>query len=145
MAVPALSRLGRVATRDNLALVKRFYEAIAALDPKALLEVLEPDLVAHVSEGLDDYGGIHEGARQMLEQVWVPAHLKYRAMPTPDEFFESPPDMVAAIGYYRGKVEDTGREFEAAFCHVFRCNAERISELRQITDTVRWMEALEPA
>ena len=131
--------------RDNLALVHRFYQAIAALDPKALLDVLEPDLVAHVSAGLGDYGGTHQGARQMLEKVWVPAHLTFRAMPTPDEFFESPPDGVAAIGFYRGKVEDTGREFEAAFCHVFRCNETRISELRQITDTVRWMEALQPA
>ena len=133
-----------MATPDNLALVKRFYDAIAALDPRALLDVLEPDLVAHVSEGLGEYGGRHEGARAMLEKVWVPAHLTFRAMPTPDEFFESPPDQVAAIGFYRGKVEETGREFEAAFCHVFRCNAERIFELRQITDTARWMEALQP-
>ena len=133
-----------VTARDNLALVRRFYDAIASLDPRGLLEVLEPDLVAHVSDGLGEFGGTHQGARAMLEKVWVPAHLTFRAMPTPDEFFETPPDRVAAIGYYRGRVEETGREFEAAFCHVFRCNNTRIAELRQITDTVRWMEALTP-
>ncbi|MBW3537763.1 MAG: nuclear transport factor 2 family protein [Actinobacteria bacterium] len=133
-----------MADRDNLALVKRFYDAIARLDPGGLLDVLEPDLVAHVSDGLADYGGTHQGARAMLEKVWVPAHLTFRAMPTPDQFFENPPDGVAAIGFYRGRVDETGREFEAAFCHVFRCNENRIAELRQITDTARWMEALTP-
>lgn len=129
--------------RDNMALVNHFYDAIANLDPKALLAVLEPDLETRVTDGLGEWGGTRRGARQMLEQVWIPAHLTFGAMPTPDEFFERPPDTVAAIGFYRGKAPSTGKEFEAAFCHVFRCNEKRIAGLIQITDSVRWLESIE--
>jgi len=131
--------------RDNLTIVRRFYDAIAELDAKGLLAVLEPDLRARVTDGLGDWGGERQGAQEMLEKVWIPAYLTFRANPTPDEFFERPPDTVAAIGFYRGTAQDTGRSFEAAFCHVFRCTDERIGELIQITDSVRWLESLEPA
>lgn len=130
---------------DNLALVRRFYEAIAALDPQALLDVLDPDLETRVTDGLGEWGGVRKGAKQMLDDVWIPAHLTFGAMPTPDEFFERPPDSVATIGFYRGRAPATGRRFEAAFCHVFRCGDERITGLVQITDSVRWLESLQPS
>jgi ketosteroid isomerase-like protein len=129
----------------NRQLVNRFYEAISSLDPKGLLAVLDPELKTTVTAGLGEWGGVRQGARKMLEEVWVPAHLTFRAMPTPDEFFERPPDTVTTIGHYRGFVEATGRNFEAAFCHVFRCADDRITELVQITDSARWLAALEPA
>jgi len=42
--------------RDNLSIVRRFYDAISELDPKALLAVLEPDLRTRVTDGPGDWG-----------------------------------------------------------------------------------------
>jgi len=126
--------------------MRKRYEEFSQGDLESALQNWADDVVWQGSNSTELPGGGETSGKEdiggLLQSVgsdWDEFNL------TPDEFFESPPDRVAAIGFYRGRVEDTGREFEASFCHVFRCNEERIAELRQITDTVRWMEALEPA
>lgn len=50
-------------------------------------------------------------------------------------------DRVTAVGTYRGTARATGEPVEAAFAHILTIRDGRISELRQITDTVRWTPA----
>jgi ketosteroid isomerase-like protein len=49
---------------------------------------------------------------------------------------------VFAIGTYRGTGVATGKNFEAAFVHVWRMKNGKVSGFRTYTDTHIWLQAL---
>lgn len=131
-----------VNTSDTVTAAQRLYDAFAARDPQAILDALTDDCVGIVSDGMPlGVGGRHEGARAMLGNVWGPVFANYEMHVEPNELLPSGDDRVTVVGTYRGTVRETGEPVEAAFAHVLRIRDGRISELRQITDTVRWTPA----
>ena len=123
--------------------IRRFYQAMHTLDPAGLLETLADDFVGHVSEGLPGgFGGTYVGADRMLRECWGPVHQRFGVLPHPREILTTHQGQVVAVGEYRGTVPRTGRRIVAAFAHVFRMRADRIVELRQITDTAQWAYAV---
>lgn len=124
---------------DTVAAAQRLYDAFAARDPQAILDALTDDFVGIVSDGMPlGVGGRHEGARTMLGDVWGPVFANYDMHVEADELLPSGDDRVTAVGAYRGTVRATGEPVAAAFAHILTIRDGRISELRQITDTVRW-------
>lgn len=121
-----------------LAAAKGLYDAMHRLDVPAIVEVLAPDFVGHVSPGLPGgFGGRHQGAQAMVDEVWVPVYRAFQALPHPAEFMTAAPDRVVVVGEYRGQVPEFG-PFTADFVHILRVADGRITELRQFTDTRRW-------
>jgi uncharacterized protein len=121
--------------------ISSFYDAMHRGSARDLLSVLGDDFVGHVSAGLPGIGGTHTGGREMLKRAWLPAYATYGVLPHPEECLTSSSDRVIVLGSYRGVPPATGRKFEAAFAHVFRLRGDLISELQQITDSQRWVEA----
>jgi ketosteroid isomerase-like protein len=120
----------------SLAVAESFYDAMHRLDVSGILDVLAPDFVGHVSEGLPGgFGGRHDGAQAMVDDVWVPVYRAFRALPHPAEYLAAGPGRVLVLGEYRGEEPEP---FTAEFAHVLRVTDGRIAELRQITDTRRW-------
>jgi uncharacterized protein len=127
----------------NVAVVRRFYEAMRTLDTTALLDTLAEDFTGHVSPGFPrGLGRTYHGRERMLRDCWIPVYQTFAALPQPHQMLDAPPDHVAVTGDYEGAPPASGRRFSAAFAHVFRIADGRIAELRQITDTARWAEAL---
>jgi ketosteroid isomerase-like protein len=46
------------------------------------------------------------------------------------------------VGRYQGHSRSTGRIHDAAFAHILQFRAQRICKLIQITDSVRWHDAI---
>lgn len=119
--------------------IARFYDAMWRADAAALVETLADDFVGHVSEGIPAIGGRHHGADAMLRNAWIPAYTTYGVTPRPEEVLTTGADRVVVLGNYEGTLPGRGQPFTAAFAHVIRLRGDRISELRQITDSGRWV------
>ncbi len=127
---------------SNLELAHDLYEAFARADPGRLLELLHPEFVGHVAEGMPGgVGGTHAGPTPMLTDVWAPIARRFGVRPVPDRYYTSDDDGVIVTGTYTGEPPGADHPLSAAFAHVLAFRDGRIAELRQITDTQRWGEA----
>jgi 2-(1,2-epoxy-1,2-dihydrophenyl)acetyl-CoA isomerase len=118
--------------------VDRLYRAFADRDLDGLRSVLAPDLAGHVSAGMPlGVGGRHDGAEAMIDDVWLPVFGAYDVTPVPDSVVEAG-DTVVVHGWYRGTVRATGERVAAELVHLLTVDGDRITGLRQITDTASW-------
>lgn len=121
---------------------RELYAAFERADPKLLLELLHPDFVGHVSDGMPcGWAGTHAGPRAMLTEVWAPVWRRFRARPVPERFLSCDDGTVVVTGTYVGQPPDATAPLEAAFAHVLALRDGQVCELRQITDTRRWAQA----
>ncbi|MGI8559369.1 MAG: nuclear transport factor 2 family protein [Solirubrobacteraceae bacterium] len=127
---------------SNLEVANDLYDAFARTDAQRLLELLHPEFVGHVSEGMPDgVGGTHVGPKAMLTEVWTPVALRFGSRPVPERFLSCDDGDVVVTGSYIGQPPGSEEQLMAAFAHVLEFRDGRIVELRQITDTQRWSEA----
>lgn len=127
---------------SNTDVARELYVAFGRTDPKHLLELLHPDFVGHVSEGMPcGWGGTHVGPAAMYTEVWAPVWHRFRVRPVPERFLSCDDGTVVVTGTYVGHRPDTTPPLTAAFAHVLTLRNGQVSELRQITDTHRWAQA----
>ena len=127
---------------SNTDVARELYGAFERRDPKLLLDLLHPDFVGHVSEGMPEgWGGRHGGPEAMLTEVWAPAWRRFRARPVPECFLSCDDGTVVVTGTYVGQPRDATAPLTAAFAHVIALRDGQVCELRQITDTQRWAQA----
>ena len=126
---------------SNLELARDLYAAFERADAGRILELLHPQFVGHVSEGMPDgVGGRHVGPYAMLRDVWAPVARRFAVRPVPDRFLTCAGGEIVVIGRYVGE-PPRGAPLSAAFAHVLTFRDDRIAELRQITDSHRWHDA----
>jgi ketosteroid isomerase-like protein len=131
--------------KSNLELAREFYEALARSDAEALLELLHPDFEGEVTAGLPrGFGGTYQGPQAQLADCWARVAAVLDARPEPSELLIAERGTIVALGSYIGRARETGKHLDAAFAHVLRFRNGRMVSLRQITDSQRWVEALEP-
>jgi ketosteroid isomerase-like protein len=134
------------AGEQHLGLARLLYQALRDADGPALARLLHPDFVGRVTAGLPNgYGGEYHGAKAMLLDVWARVWADYDMAPRPDQLLVAEDGTVVAVGRYLGSARATGRSVDAAFAHILRFRDGKLVELHQITDSQRWVEALEPA
>lgn len=127
----------------SLELARRFYAALAATDPRALPDLLDPNFHAELTAGLPaGWGGVYTSAQDMLDRCWRPILRALDTHPVPNEYLPSGPDRLIVLGRYQGRHRQTGRIHDAAFVHVLRFENGRICSLLQITDSARWHDAV---
>jgi 2-(1,2-epoxy-1,2-dihydrophenyl)acetyl-CoA isomerase len=121
------------------ALVERVYAALAAGDRDALLAVLDPELDAHLADGMPDgLGGPRRGAEAMIDTGWWAIGRAYAVLAEPEEWIACADGRLLVRGRYRGRARDTGHVIDAAFDHLWTARDGRLTALRQLTDTARW-------
>jgi ketosteroid isomerase-like protein len=127
---------------SNTDVARELYGAFERRDPKLLLDLLHPDFVGHVSEGMPyGWGGPHVGPEAMLTEVWAPVWRRFRVRPVPERFLRCDDGTVVVTGTYVGQPRHASSPLTAAFAHVLAVRDGQVCELRQITDTQRWAEA----
>jgi uncharacterized protein len=82
-------------------------------------------------------GGRHHGPNDMLG-VWGSINALYDVTVEPNEFLTVDDNRVVVVGRYHGPARDGATAVHAAFAHVIATRGDRITMLRQITDTARW-------
>jgi ketosteroid isomerase-like protein len=126
-------------------LVDRIYRALASRDVETLVRCVDPDVVSHVTDSLPGgVGGEHRGATALLRDVWGAVAALYQLRPEPDEFLPLAGGGWLVLGRYRGAARATGRPVDAAFAHVWRVRDGRVVRVDQVTDSRRWLDALNP-
>ena len=130
--------------KSILDVARELYEAFARADAEALLELLHPDFQGEVTAGLPrGFGGTYEGPKAQLADCWARVAAVLDARPEPTELLLAERGTVVALGSYVGRARETGKQLDAAFAHILRFRHGKIIALRQITDSQRWVEALE--
>lgn len=142
---PVTDPLGHFADPDSVQTVRRLYDAFAAHDAEALLAALAPDFRGSVADGMPaGLGGTYVGALPMLRDCWARVFALTDIRPVLAEYLPVTAGRVVVLGRYEGTARATGRPLSAAFAHIVRVSAGRVSELVQIADTARWHDALAP-
>ena len=127
------------------ALVKRAYRALAAGDTDTLRELLDPTFEAEFADGLPlGIGGRHRGAAAAIDDGWWAIGRAFELRAESLEWIPTVDGRLLVLGVYRGRARSTGRPVEAGFAHLWTARDSRLIALRQLTDTARWVAALEP-
>jgi ketosteroid isomerase-like protein len=130
-------------TAEHLSTLKTFYTALKSADAPALYGLLDPSFVGIVSDGMPGgAGGRYEGPEAMLA-MWGGVARHFAVYPEPEEFIDAGEGRFVVTGHYIGSARATGQDVKAAFAHMINANDGKLTFLRQITDTQRWVEALQ--
>lgn len=128
-------------TRTEIA--QALYDALAAGDAPTLGALLDPDFEGRTADGMPlGLGGRFVGAEDMQRHFWWRLGRHFRVRAFPEEFAEVEGGLVVT-GRYRGSSRSGARELDAGFVHLLGFADQRISSLRQYTDTARWCAALD--
>src|SRR5689334_6167523 len=121
------------------ALVDRLYSALEAGDRAAVADLLHPDFTATFADGLPyGLGGTRRG-RDAIDNGWWAIGRHFAIKARPDEYIDCTDGRLLVLGRYIGHDRRTDHEVDAAFAHIWREANGRLSELVQITDSVRWI------
>lgn len=111
---------------SNVKLAQYLYEAFERADAERLLELLHPEFIGHVSDGMpDDVGGTHVGPQNMLTEVWAPIARRFGVRPVPEQLYACTDGTVIAIGSYVGEPPRADGPLNAAFAHVLAFRDDR--------------------
>jgi ketosteroid isomerase-like protein len=125
---------------SNSEVIKRLYESFAKGDIGAVLGVLDENVDWQEPASLPFENQI--GPQAVAENIFGRVvQLVPNFTVIPSEVHDAG-DVVFGIGTYRGTGAATGKDFEAAFVHVWRLKNGKISGFRTFTDTHVWLEAL---
>lgn len=128
------------------ALVRRLYDALAAVDLETLDDLLDPEFEGVLSQGLPfGVGGHHRGADAMRRNGWGAIGRHFVARAEPDRFLPLVDGRMLVTGRYVGHGRDGGGPLDAPFAHIITVRDGRIAGLEQYTDTARWLSAAPPA
>jgi ketosteroid isomerase-like protein len=126
-------------------LVERLYAALAAGDAAGVEALLAPDFDGRFADGMPfGIGGRKVGAVEARRDAWWEIGRAFRVRVEPEEWIECSDGRLLVIGTYVGRARSTGRDFEAAFAHLWRAREGRLTSVHQFTDTALWADALGP-
>jgi ketosteroid isomerase-like protein len=133
------------AQTENLAAVRRSYEAFSRGDLDEALAMMDDGIVWHQAQGLA-HGGVYHGLPAVRAAVFDPIDEQwwenFDAVPT--ELLAGD-DHVVAIGRYTASAKATGKPLDVPFAHVWKFTAGKAVRFHQFTDTRGWVEALTAA
>ena len=125
-------------------LVRAMYKALAAGDAKTIAGLLDPGFESNFAAGLPDgIGGRHIGPEASMREAWWPLGRLTKTRAEPLEWIPTADGRLLVRGIYRGRARASDAAFEAEFMHLWSGAAGRLTGLRQLTDTVQWLRALE--
>lgn len=131
---------------DIESLVRGVYAALGTGDRPALESLLDKDFHGWFTESLPaPIGGDHHGAAACIEDGWWAIGARWRMIAGPEEFIGGVDGSLTVLGTYQGSARSTHRPVTAGFAHHWTAAGDRLTSLRQYTDSAAWLAALEPA
>lgn len=125
-------------------LAEALYQALSSGDRDTLDNLLHPRFTAHITPGMpDDLGGDYVGAAATRRDFWGRLGRRFDARACPDTFEALEQGGLIVRGHYQGVARTTGRSVNAEFIHELHFSDDKIVSLRQLTDSVRWRDALD--
>jgi uncharacterized protein len=128
--------------QDNIALVKKLYDAFARGDIKTITDNLTDD-VEWIAEGPSTvaYFGTMNGPAEVESKFFGALGGTQEEQKLTPEDFVAQGDGVAMFGRYSAKVKATGKRFDSALGHFFRIRNGKVSKFINTGDTAAVAEA----
>lgn len=124
---------------------RRLYPALATGDRATLDEIVHPDFVGVLADGMPfGVGGEHRGAAAMRRDGWGGIGRHFAARAEPERFLPLADGRLLVTGTYVGHGRRGGSDLDSAFAHLITLDGARIIRLEQYTDTARWAQAGPP-
>jgi ketosteroid isomerase-like protein len=128
--------------QDNIALIKKLYDAFARGDIKTITDNLTDD-IEWIAEGPSTvaYFGTMRGPAEVQSKFFGGlGGTQEEQKLTPGDFVAQG-DSVAMFGRYSAKVKATGKRFDSALAHFFRIRNGKVSKFVNVGDTAAVAEA----
>ena len=120
--------------------VDRVYAALRSGDRETLDAVLAPDVEVWYTASLPaPIGGYHHGVDDCIDNGWWAIGARYAVRAEPEQFVPCADGSLLVLGTYRGAERRTRRIVDAAFAHHWIVVDERVTSLRQYTDSAAWL------
>lgn len=124
---------------NNIALIEKAYESLAARDYEAVMSHFAEDFVwiAADNSPLGDqspYNGIAAVRSGVFERL--EAGFEKLAVVT-DEIFTAEGDRIVVLGYYHGKFRGQDEEFRTQVAHIWTVRDGRAVKFQQYLDTLK--------
>jgi 2-(1,2-epoxy-1,2-dihydrophenyl)acetyl-CoA isomerase len=125
-------------------LVAALYPALAKGDRDTIERLVAPDFEATLTAGLPGgVGGVHRGRDDMIDNGWWALGRLFRVRAEPCQWMVCPDGRLLVVGRYLGSGRASGAPLDAAFVHLWSAEDGRLTGLWQLTDSARFVEALE--
>jgi ketosteroid isomerase-like protein len=125
---------------DNVAFVRRAYEAMRMRQLQTIVQLAASDLEIEQSSELP-WGGRYHGLAG-LRQFMVRLTHHVDSVMTPDEYIDAG-DQIVAVGRTRGTARETGASFEVAAVHVWTIRDGKLARFQAYIDHPAMNSALE--
>ena len=128
---------------QNVQRLKRFYEEAARGKWSAALDLLDP-LVEWVEPNVRGlwFRGTHLGVDAVFREVIKPTLDHVSEFCVDIEQFFPVGDHIIALGQFRGRGKQTGKELNAPTAHIWTFRADKAVRFEAYQDIPRWLEAL---
>jgi 2-(1,2-epoxy-1,2-dihydrophenyl)acetyl-CoA isomerase len=125
-------------------LVAALYPALAKGDRDTIEHLVAPDFEGTLTAGLPGgVGGVHRGRDDMIDNGWWALGRLFRVRAEPCQWMVCPDGRLLVVGRYLGSGRASGAPLDAAFVHLWSAKGGRLTGLWQLTDSARFVEALE--
>ncbi len=121
--------------QENIALVKKLYEAFSRGDIKTILDHVTDDIKwSNPGPSTIPYSGDRTGPTQVREFFERLVGTQENVNLTIDQFIAQG-DQVATLGRYTGKIKGTGRAFDSLVGHFFTIREGKVARWIGLGDT----------
>jgi ketosteroid isomerase-like protein len=126
------------ATED---VVRSLYAALARGDVPAAVALMSRTVQWLEAEHTPYYAGLVIGPDKVVETVFKPVNEDFENFALTEQDYITQGMRTAAMGVYRGRQRQTGRELKAPFVHIWEVAEGKITRFTQYTDSGAWEEA----
>lgn len=130
-------------TKNNLEIVKTFFEAGPKGDVEAARAVLD-DNIEWIEPDVPGlwFAGKHHGAEESLREVVMPTLDRIDDFGIIIDEYLNAGDDIVALGRFFGKGKETGKKLDIPACFVCTVQNGKIIRFRAYHNTAKWLEAV---
>ena len=133
-------------SQENVATVRRLYDAFAAGDVPTILGLMSPDIVWNEAENFPYAdNNPYRGPEAILTGVFGRLGTEWSGFGAHPEEFLDAGDTIVVLGRYSGTCVATGKAMDAQMAHVVRVADGKITDFQHYTDTLQVARAMDTA
>ena len=119
--------------------IKAGYAAFGRNDPSVLFGAMDSAINWNEAEGTPLAAhNPYVGPQAVAERVFAPLLAAIDNFTVVPSTFIDGGDHVVVLGRYGGTMKNGGATLDSPFCHVFRCQRDKVVMFQQYTDTAQW-------
>jgi uncharacterized protein len=123
---------------ENVAVVKRIYQAFATGDVATVVGAMSPDIEWNEAENFPYAdGNPYRGPDAILGGVFARLGGEWDGFAAVPEEYLDAGDSIVVLGRYRGTCKATGEPINAQMAHVWRVRDGKATAFQQYTDTLQ--------